>query len=297
MNRFPHTAWAPLAPLKVFGLVLLTTFTVEGCIMFLLQYLPNWSRTQLAQGAIDASILTLVMAPVIWWLVIKPLRRLSDSRRELLHAFFAAQELERSRIARDLHDEIGQQLTALLVGLGTMEAAPDLLMAKKLAHDLRQVGATAHEEVRRLATGLRPGVLEDLGLIAAVERLCEDFEQAHSVTVQLEESGAIGVLSLPVETCLYRILQEALTNVARHAKARSVKVSLARVGKMVILSVLDDGCGLQVVSQKPSRQGNLGLGLKSIRERAEMLHGDCVIRSVNGRGTLIEIRIPLPEKV
>jgi two-component system sensor histidine kinase UhpB len=297
MNRFPTTAWTPLAPLKVFVLVLLTTFAVEGCIMFLLQYLPHWWRTQLAQGFIDASILTLVMAPIIWWLVVKPLRRLSDSRRELLYAFLEAQELERSRIARDLHDEIGQQLTALLVGLGTLECTPDLLAARKLAHDLRQVGATAHEEVRRLARGLHPGVLEDLGLVAAVERLCEDFEQAHGVGVQLEASATIGLLPLSLELTLYRILQESLTNVARHAQASSVKVSLDRIGKMITLSVADDGRGLQGDPNELSKPGNLNMGLKSIRERAEMLHGDCFIRSVDRGGTLIEVRVPLLEEV
>lgn len=297
MNRFPNTAWKPLEPLKVFVLVLLTTFAVEGCIMFLLQYLPSWSRSQLAQGFIDALILTLVMAPVIWWLVVKPLRRLSDSRRELLHAFFGAQELERSRIARDLHDEIGQQLTALLVGLGTMESAPDLPAARRLAHDLRQVGSTAHEEVRRLARGLRPGVLEDLGLVAAVERLCEDFELAHGLNVQLDTSATIGMLPLPIQTSLYRILQESLTNVARHAQASTVKVRLAKVGKMIALSVGDDGLGFQIDSQEPSKQGILSLGLKSIRERTEMLHGCCSICSVEKGGTLIEVEIPLSEEL
>jgi signal transduction histidine kinase len=297
MNRFPTTAWTPLAPLKVFVLVLLTTFAVEGCIMFLLQYLPHWWRTQLAQGFIDASILTLVMAPVIWWLVVKPLRRLSDSRRELLHAFFAAQELERSRLARDLHDEIGQQLTALLVGLGTLETTQDLAAAKKLAHDLRKVGATAHEEVRRLTKGLRPGVLEDLGLAAAVERLCEEFEQIHGIPVELVTSSNIDLLSLPVEVALYRILQESLTNVARHAQATSVNVSLVRVGNSVTLSVIDDGCGLQESEDETSTSQMFRLGLKSIRERAEMLHGNCIIRSAGGKGMHLEVSIPRPENV
>ena len=110
---------------------------------------------------------------------------------------FESQEQERSRIARDLHDEIGQQLTALLVGLGTVESAKDLQSAQQLAHDLRKVGATAHEEVRRLVRGLRPGVLEELGLAAAIERLCEDFEQVHGVTVRLEAPAAADANNSP----------------------------------------------------------------------------------------------------
>ena len=295
MNKLPTTAWAPLAPLKVFALMLAMTFAVEGSIMLLLPFLPTWTRARPFQGFLDASILTLVMAPVVWLLVVKPLRRLSESRGELLHALFQAQEEERSRIARDLHDEIGQQLTALLVGLGTVEAAHDLPSAKKLAHDLRQVGATAHEEVRRLASGLRPGVLEELGLVAAVERLCEDFEQVHGVAVRLETSASIGALSLPAETTLYRILQESLTNVARHAQANSVDVRLVRTGDMVTLFVADDGRGLQADSNASPRSGTFGLGLKSIRERAEMLHGDCTIRSADSGGVSLEVRIPALE--
>jgi signal transduction histidine kinase len=264
--------------------------------MYLLQYLPDWSNTQLLQGFIDASILTFVIAPVIWWVVVKPLQRLSNSRRELLHALFGAHELERMRIARDLHDEIGQQLTALLVGLGTIEAAHDLPTAQMLAHELRQVGATAHEEVRRLASGLRPGVLEELGLIAAVERLCEDFEETHTIPVRLETSATLnGALELSVQTSLYRILQESLTNVARHAQACSVEVRLTRVGDVITLSIADNGRGLQEDPEGASLLAKNCLGLNSIRERAEMLSGDCIIRSVVSGGTLIQVTIPLPE--
>ncbi|WP_442482403.1 sensor histidine kinase [Aeoliella sp. SH292] len=291
-------AWRPIAPLRTFVLVLVLTFAAEGTIMLMLPFLPPWATTRQVQGLIDATILTLIMAPVIWWLVVKPLRHLAEYRGELLHGFLQAQEEERSRIARDLHDEIGQQLTALLVGLGTVEAAPDLPSAQRLARDLRQVGATAHQEVRRLASGLRPGVLEELGLIAAVERLCEDFEVFHGVPVRLEASATVsGSLSLPAETSLYRILQESLTNIARHAQAKSVEVKLARVGDMVELSVVDDGRGLPADTNQALARSSVGLGLKSIRERAEMLRGDCIIRSADSGGTMIQVTIPLSESV
>ena len=200
------------------------------------------------------------------------------------------------RIARDLHDEIGQQLTALLVGLGTVESAKDLQSAKQLAHDLRKVGGTAHEEVRRLARGLRPGVLEELGLVAAIERLCEDFEQVHGVTVRLKVTAAAsGKLSLPVETSLYRILQESLTNVARHAQANSVNVTLTRTGDMVTLTVEDDGRGMHDISYGLSAPGQRSLGLNSIRERALMLQGDCIIRDAESGGLLVQVTLPAPK--
>jgi signal transduction histidine kinase len=291
-------SWRPVAPLRTFVLVLVLTFAAEGSIMLMLPYLPHWATTRQVQGLVDATILTFIMAPVIWWLVVRPLRHLAEYRGKLLHAFLQAQEEERSRIARDLHDEIGQQLTALLVGLGTVEVAPDLPSAQKLARDLRKVGATAHEEVRRLASGLRPGVLEELGLIAAAERLCEDFEVAHGVSVRLQASATVmGALSLPAETSLYRILQESLTNIARHARAKSVEVTLTRAGDMVTLTVVDDGSGLPADTNQALVRSTSGLGLKSIRERAEMLRGDCIIRSVDSGGTMIQVTIPSSESV
>jgi signal transduction histidine kinase len=293
MDKLPTANWTPRSPLWIFGLVLVITFAVEGAIMLLLPIWPSWSRTPLIQGLADASILTLVMAPVLWLLVVKPLRRLSESRGQLLHSLFERQEQERARIARDLHDEIGQQLTALLVGLGTVESAKDLQSAKQLAHDLRQVGGTAHEEVRRLAQGLRPGVLEELGLEAAIERLCEDFEQVHGVTVRLKiPAAADKKLSMPVETSLYRILQESLTNVARHAQANSVNVTLARTAEMVTLTVEDNGRGMHDTSYGMSMPGQRSLGLDSIRERALMLQGECIIRDAESGGLLVQVTLP-----
>jgi signal transduction histidine kinase len=237
------------------------------------------------------------MAPVLWLLVVKPLRRLLESRGQLLHSLFESQEQERSRIARDLHDEIGQQLTALLVGLGTVESAKDLQSAQQLAHDLRKVGASAHEEVRRLVRGLRPGVLEELGLAAAIERLCEDFENAHGVPVRLETPAAADCAqSLPVETTLYRILQESLTNVARHAQASSVAVTLVRTGDTITLSVEDDGRGIHNTAHKSTTPVRAGHGLDSIRERALMLQGDCTILNAEDGGSLIQVTIPAPTK-
>jgi two-component system sensor histidine kinase NreB len=298
MHKLPLTIWTPTSPLWIFGLVLAITFSVEGAIMLLLPFVPAWSRASLIQGLVDASILTLIMAPVLWLLVVKPLRQLSESRGQLLHSLFESQEQERSRIARDLHDEIGQQITALQVGLGSVESAKDLQSAQQLAHDLRKVGATAHEEVRRLARGLRPGVLEELGLAAAIERLCEDFENIYGVTVRLEApAAAYCENSLPLETTLYRILQESLTNVARHAQASSVAVALTRTGDVITLCVEDNGHGIRDTARGSATPGRRGQGLDSIRERALMLQGDCTIRNAEGGGSLIQVTIPAPKKI
>jgi two-component system sensor histidine kinase UhpB len=281
-----------LEPVSIFAIVLTATFTVEGAIMLLLPYLPAWSRTRLIQGVLDASLLTLIMAPVLWWLVVKPLRLLSESRGHLLHSLFHSQEQERSRIAHDLHDQIGQQLTALLVGLGTVESAKDLPTAQKLAHELRVIGVDTHDEVRRIVRGIRPGVLEELGLAAALERLCEEFEEIHGIEVRLTApDAAVGTLPWTVQISLYRILQESLTNVAKHAQARSVDVALTRASDMVTLTIQDDGRGFH----ETGSAGSSGMGLNSIRERARMVHGTCAIRAADGRGLLIQVTIPAQE--
>jgi signal transduction histidine kinase len=292
MSNLPITAWTPKAPLRIFALVLVLTFAVEGAIMLLLPLFPTWSHSPQFLGVVDATILTLIMAPVIWLLVVKPIQLLAKSREYLLHSLFQAQEQERSRIARDLHDEIGQQLTAMQVGLGTIEAAKDLQAAKQLARDLRKVGATAHEEVRRLSSGLRPGVLEELGLVVALERLCEDFEQHSSLKVRRSVSTEVGDnLTLPMETALYRILQESLTNVAKHAGASVVEVTLRREGETLILSVADDGHGIEPKSNDTQGSERSGLGLDFIRERVQMLQGICKIGRSELGGALIKVTI------
>jgi len=283
-----------MTPTRIFVLVLLLTFAVEGTIMLLSPALPEQVRTSALVGIVDASLLTLVMAPAIWWLVVKPLRRLSEWRGHLLHLLFDAQEHERARISRDLHDEVGQQLTALLMGIGTIETAKDLPTAHAVAHDLRAIGASAHEEVRRLARGLRPGVLEELGLATAIERLCEDFERNHAVTVRLvAPPTACAGLSRPVETSLYRILQESLTNAGRHAAATSVEVILAKDANAVTISIHDDGRGISEEATEGPSTGRQSMGLDSIRERAQMLQGECQIDSPQAGGTHVRVRIPI----
>ena len=293
---FSQPSYLPLAaiyPLWVFALVMLVVFSVEGAIMLAIPALPAWTRAPVVEGILDATVLTLVTGPAVWWLAVVPIRRLFEARGELLHRLFRAQDEERARIARDLHDEIGQHLTALLVGLKTIESVSDLTTAKARACKLHGWAAIAHEEVRRLARGLRPGVLEELGLEAAVGRLCEDFGQTHGTTVQLDvASGAYAGLSPVVEISLYRILQEALTNVARHAAAAEVQVSLQRSDDWITLSVVDRGRGFPGERADSSTDEGT-LGLASIRERALMLGGTCSIRSDVGQGTTVQVSIPI----
>lgn len=284
---------SPHSPIRVFVLVLLLVFAVEGTIMLLLPQLPARWRGPVVEGLLDAGTLTLIMAPAVWFLAVLPLQQSFEARGRLLQRLLESQEQERARIARDLHDGIGQHLTALMVGLRTVEEAPDFDSARSRARGLRASASLAHGEVRRLARGLRPSILEELGLTSALEQLCEDFQKAHGVKAILRCDIAAGRRLAPsAETALYRILQEALTNVARHADASLVEVTLRQEEASMSLSIRDDGGGFPPEGgQAPSRKER-GFGLGSIRERALMLGGVCEVNSSRGRGTEIEVRVP-----
>ena len=210
-----------------------------------------------------------------------------DVRNRLIEQVMTAQDDERRRIARELHDETGQSLTALLVGLRTIEGSQTIAQAVQLAQRLRETTAQTLIDVGRLWRGLHPGVLDDLGLAAALTRLAEEFAQAHGVAVQVQAEGLDGDgLSPLLQATVYRVLQEALTNVARHAGAQRVSVRLVRGVGSVELRVQDDGAGF-----KPGSSGRLGL--RGMRERAALLGGSVKVESQPGAGTTITAQIPV----
>jgi PAS domain S-box-containing protein len=214
-------------------------------------------------------------------------KRQEELRTRLIEQVMTAQEEERARIARELHDETGQSLTALLVGLRTIEESQTIADATELAQRLREVAAQTLEEVGRLSRGLHPSVLDDVGLAAAVTRHAQDFAHLHGIPVDVRVDG-LDAEPLPplVQTTVYRVLQEALTNVAKHAGARSVSIRLARGEATVELCVRDDGVGFW--------SGDGGrLGLRGMRERAALLGGSVEVESQVGTGTLITARVPV----
>jgi PAS domain S-box-containing protein len=210
--------------------------------------------------------------------------------RLLLEHTISAQEEERRRIARELHDEAGQLLTALLVGLRTLEDARKLADVKAQGHRLREITAQAIDEVGRLARGLHPTVLDDLGLGVALSRYTTEYTKTHNISVHLA-LNKIDSSNLPptVQIALYRILQEALTNVARHSGARAVSIRFNRLATGLEVAVIDDGCGFdaQAVAVSSHR-----LGIQSMRERAAMLGGTVSFISQR-KGTRILVQVPL----
>lgn len=218
-----------------------------------------------------------------------------EVRSRLIEQVMTAQDEERRRIARELHDETGQSLTALLVGLRTIEESRTVPQAAELAQLLRRTVAQTLEEVGRLSRGLHPSVLDDVGLVAAVTRHVQEFADLHGIAVDLRIEGLDGKpLPALFQTTVYRVLQEALTNVAKHARARSVHVRLVRDRSAVELRVRDDGIGRDPTDRAEAATGDRRrLGLQGMRERAALLGGSVDVASRRGAGTTITVHLPL----
>jgi len=222
--------------------------------------------------------------------------RAEELRNRLIQQAVTAQEEERRRIARELHDEAGQSLTALLVGLRTIEESRTIAEAAELAQRLRGIAAQTLDEVGRLSRGLHPSILDEVGLPAAVTRHAQEFARLHGVAVDVRIEGLESEILPPlVQTTVYRVLQEALTNVAKHAGARSVSVRLVRGNAAVELRVQDDGAGFDPAAGGEAAAGDRGdrhLGLQVMRERAALLGGSLEVESRAGGGTTITAHFP-----
>jgi signal transduction histidine kinase len=204
---------------------------------------------------------------------------------DALRRAIASHETERRRLAHELHEETGQALTSILLGLKGLEEQLD---APAVA-PLRELVVTTLQSVRRLAVDLRPKALDDFGLEAAIERLAG--EVALETGIEVDCAGGLGGGRLPdeVETALYRIAQEALTNAVRHAHARRVSILLTRKDGGVCEVIEDDGRGFD-----PDRPRVDGLGLDVMRERIELLGGRLELESAEGAGTTVVVDVPLP---
>ncbi|MGQ0843636.1 MAG: HAMP domain-containing sensor histidine kinase [Sporichthyaceae bacterium] len=213
------------------------------------------------------------------------LDRLEAERAAGARAALAAQESERARIARELHDEIGQNLTAVLLGLRrAADRAPE-----PVAAELEMLGETVRgglEEVREIARRLRPGVLEDLGLYTALRALATDFAEHTGIAVRRGIGPGLPAVGPEAELVIYRVAQESLTNVARHSNAGTVELTLSRQGRAVLLRVADDGRGLG--GTEP------GAGMRGMRERALLVDALLEIGPRVGGGTEVGLLVPLP---
>jgi signal transduction histidine kinase len=208
--------------------------------------------------------------------------------RELSQQLVVTQEEERKKLSRELHDHVGQVLTALRMELGRIErllgpAHPPLADA---VAESRALVDTVVRTVRDLAQGLRPSMLDDFGLKAALEWLVRDFTRRFGISVHLRTDGDFGDLPDLHRTCAYRTIQEAMTNCVKHARAGRIDVTVRAADDVLDVSVIDDGIGIDSARQRA------GLGLRGIEERVRDLDGTVAVRGVDGVGTTIAIRLP-----
>jgi signal transduction histidine kinase len=215
--------------------------------------------------------------------------------RELSAHLQTVREEERTRISRELHDELGQSLTAIRIGLDVLETQHKLQDTDWLNNlqGLKHIADSTVESVQRIAADLRPTILDELGLPSAIDWLLESFSERSKVTYELILPASALAFTRDISTAIFRIVQEALTNVSRHSHATSVVVDLKETKDFITLKITDNGQGMTV--KHGSREN--GLGLVGMRERAIMLGGKLKIQSRTGAGTSIEVRIPKSLKV
>ena len=209
--------------------------------------------------------------------------------RELSQQLVATQEAERTKLSRELHDHVGQVLTALrmeLGGIDRLRPGEDEQLGRAVG-ECRALVDSMVRTVRDLALGLRPSMLDDFGLQPALEWHVRDFTRRFGLPVILNVNGDLSELPDPYRTCVYRVVQEALTNCVRHAAATCIRVTVTGHEEGLDVTVVDDGIGFDVERRKT------GLGLRGIEERARELGGHVEIRSVRGAGTSLLIRLPL----
>jgi signal transduction histidine kinase len=216
-----------------------------------------------------------------------------DEVRQLAGRLITAREEERTRIARDLHDDIGQRVASLSIALSRVQRQiPDVSNpARQALSDLEQQSTQLSADLRHLSHELHPGALEHLGLLEALRERCDDFKQESGLSVQFEIAETWRDVPDAVALCLYRVAQEALRNVATHAKAQKVTISLEQLDGHVTMHVADDGCGFEPTAS-PHR---IGLGLVSLNERVHTLGGTLAVSTARGAGTRVAVTLPAGE--
>jgi len=225
------------------------------------------------------------------------LKEKEELRGQLLERVIVAQEEERKRIARELHDEASQTLASLILGLKVAEGSRSLEEIRGNMRRLKALTAETLDRVRDLALQLRPSVLDDLGLVAALERYAGEYSEKFGIVVDLQALGFDSQrLPTEMETALYRIVQEALTNVMKHAQAQNASIVLERRGSSVVAIVEDDGKGFDAQRLPRSKLQGGRLGLFGMQERAELIGGTLTLESKINAGTTVFVEVPI-EKV
>lgn len=224
------------------------------------------------------------------------LQEKEELQSELLNKVISAQEEERKRISRELHDETSQALTSIIVGLRVLSEYVQSTLEREKILEMREMAVKTLEAVHRLAVELRPVLLDDLGLVVAAQKYIENYSRQYGVGVEFDLASLSRERFAPeVETALYRILQEALTNIAKHARAEKVQVTLSKRQSKLYLAITDNGVGFDTTMLNKA-SSNHCLGIHGMKERVALLQGFFSIDSYIDRGTKVTVEIPLHKK-
>ena len=250
-------------------------------------------HTGLEEGALLSTAGSQLGAALDRSQLLEELQQKETVRTRLLAKVVSAQERERERISRELHDETGQALTALLVQLRVLEESSTSKAFVDQVEAMRDIVSQTLLEVRRLARDLRPATLDDLGLAPTLESYVKEYARNTGINVQYDADD-LGPKRLPfqAEVVFYRVAQEALTNVARHARANSVFVRLSRADNTISLRVRDDGCGFDADRTLKAEEDSLGLS--GMKERIELIGGEFQLASRPGHGTDLRVQVRIP---
>lgn len=277
---------------------------VPTSILFWAQAGGGYVPSAIAQ--LPVQVVRLLLAPVVAWVVVRTLRVFELERllevedlnwqlQRLSRAAVVAQEEERKRIALELHDDTAQLLSSLLVHIRLLQGAQSLEELRPRCAELTNLASEAAQSIRRMAERLRPVALDDLGLVAALQWYAERFARREGLRVEVKASGSIGRLDPEIELAVYRIVQECLRNVAKHARAAAASIFLELTDGKLRATIRDDGCGFDPLAV--SRSENAGLGLLGMSQRASLVGGTTSIQSRPGGGTTVLVEIPLRGKV
>jgi signal transduction histidine kinase len=245
-----------------------------------------------ANRRLEESVVSIRMAKERYKALLMEAQVLQVKLRRLTHQILNTQEEERKQISRELHDEVVQTLVGInveLAALGKTVVGPAQGLRNRIAHTQRLV-ETAVGAVHRFARGLRPAVLDDLGLIPALHGFCKSLAARHKFKIQITAFTGIDALATDQRTVLYRVAQEALTNVARHAHATVARLHMTQIPGAIRMEVSDNGRSFSV--KKILNGKNRRLGLVGMRERVEMVGGQLAIESAPGRGTVVRAELP-----
>jgi signal transduction histidine kinase len=235
----------------------------------------------------------LAKSELHYGLLLERSRQMQEHLRHLSHQILFAQEEERKQISRELHDEIAQTLTGINISLATLtkEATINTSSLKKKIASTQQLVEKSMKIVHRFARELRPMLLDELGLIPALHSYMKNFTERTGVHIRFTVFAELEQLDSVKRTVLYRVAQEALTNVARHAQASLVKVSIRKLDGITRMEIIDNGKSFHV-QHVLSGKRNKRLGLLCMRERLEMVNGSFTVESAPGKGTIIRAQIP-----